>query len=580
MNVYIITVKLFDIYHHQISLSDNVYTYVQFPSKSFHVNYSSPNGTYHVVQATVAGSGFINAYLVGVKNENGEKVKFQPEIRTSQQYIIYQSLQIFPSVLLLPWESSIEINHTVSFKVLGGSGFYKWSSTDTDIGSISYSSGKKSNIATVVIRKIGEINITVADAQNEFLHNMAKISVQPIADLEIMPTILETQVNNDVIVPVSLYGYEDEAKTKFKVFDECSKIPLNVEVVDKARFTYVKDTEYAPIGRGCQSLQFVCKFPGHSRIFVNYGNKLNTTTIIGCSKPLKPVYPERVAVVALGSLLEVAFEGGPRLWPMYKKGYYDNSLHILPENNWALHEMNVYIITVKLFDIYHHQISLSDNVYTYVQFPSKSFHVNYSSPNGTYHVVQATVAGSGFINAYLVGVKNENGEKVKFQPEIRTSQQYIIYQSLQIFPSVLLLPWESSIEINHTVSFKVLGGSGFYKWSSTDTDIGSISYSSGKKSNIATVVIRKIGEINITVADAQNEFLHNMAKISVQPIADLEIMPTILETQVNNDVIVPVSLYGYEDEAKTKFKVFDECSKIPLNVEVVDKARFTYVKGE
>ncbi|XP_023218159.1 nuclear pore membrane glycoprotein 210-like [Centruroides sculpturatus] len=256
------------------------------------------------------------------------------------------------------------------------------------------------------------------------------------------------------------------------------------------------------------------------------------------------------------------------------------TLHILPENNWALHEMNVYIITVKLFDIYHHQISLSDNVYTYVQFPSKSFHVNYSSPNGTYHVVQATVAGSGFINAYLVGVKNENGEKVKFQPEIRTSQQYIIYQSLQIFPSVLLLPWESSIEINHTVSFKVLGGSGFYKWSSTDTDIGSISYSSGKKSNIATVVIRKIGEINITVADAQNEFLHNMAKISVQPIADLEIMPTILETQVNNDVIVPVSLYGYEDEAKTKFKVFDECSKIPLNVEVVDKARFTYVKGE
>lgn len=360
-NLYIVIVKLFDIYHHQISLADNVFTYVQFPSKSFHVNYSSPNGTYHIVQATVAGSGIIKAHLVGVKNENGKKLKYHPEIRTSQQYIIYQSLQVYPPVLLLPWDSSVEMNHTVPFKVLGGSGFYKWSSSNSEIGTISYSSGEKSNIATVFIKKLGNINITVVDAQNEFLYNIAKISIQLIADLEIMPTILETQINNDVIVPVSLYGYEDDAKTKLKVFDECSKISLNIEVVDKARFTHIKDTEYMPIGRGCQSLQFTCKFPGHSRIFIKFGNnkKLTSTTIIGCSKPLKPIYPERVAVVALSSSIEVAFEGGPRLWPMYQKGYYDDliaqkenfvNIHAIKDPYRYNKDLHVYQVMCKAID--------------------------------------------------------------------------------------------------------------------------------------------------------------------------------------------------------------------------------------
>lgn len=31
--------------------------------------------------------------------------------------------------------------------------------------------------------------------------------------------------------------------------------------------------------------------------------------------------PVRVAIIPLGGSMEVAFEGGPRRWPLYKEGY-------------------------------------------------------------------------------------------------------------------------------------------------------------------------------------------------------------------------------------------------------------------
>lgn len=58
---------------------------------------------------------------------------------------------------------------------------------------------------------------------------------------------------------------------------------------------------------------------GNSRIWITYGTgekRISTSAIVGCFTPLKLVHPPEVAVLALGAAIDLAFEGGPRPWPM------------------------------------------------------------------------------------------------------------------------------------------------------------------------------------------------------------------------------------------------------------------------
>ncbi|KAL3244962.1 hypothetical protein MRX96_018364 [Rhipicephalus microplus] len=75
-----------------------------------------------------------------------------------------------------------------------------------------------------------------------------------------------------------------------------------------------------PIGRGCTSLRLQCQAAGHTRLQLSHG-PLRSTVLLGCYKPLRAVHPIKAAAVAYGTIKEVAFEGGPRPWPMLPAGY-------------------------------------------------------------------------------------------------------------------------------------------------------------------------------------------------------------------------------------------------------------------
>ena len=374
--VYIITLQIFDDYHHKIHSSGNIDLQVAFPSKHFTSIFSTHNGTYHVVQTLVSGVCRIKAQLIGSKKEDGTVVKLSLPLDLEQEVKIYPKLKVTPSSIFFPWDPVAKPTYSLYPYATGGTGFYHWESLDTSIATISFRrDSKESSKAVVHTLKNGNISLIVTDNLNSVFRDVVHVSIQPIADIEIVLTVFETQLGSSVYVPLSLFGFEDIEKTKKRPFDDCSKIPIIVEVVEKTRFVYIDDPKIstsAPVfNQACCTLQFDCKSIGHSRIFVKYQSgdgsiSLQTSAVIACYLPLKLIHPVPMGVLALGTSVELTFEGGPRAWSMATSNHFTR---LTPEKPKLFETMtitdpyrfkkNLHIFRVSCKEIGESSISLS-----------------------------------------------------------------------------------------------------------------------------------------------------------------------------------------------------------------------------
>ncbi|RYZ82930.1 MAG: hypothetical protein EOP06_20865, partial [Proteobacteria bacterium] len=93
-------------------------------------------------------------------------------------------------------------------------------------------------------------------------------------------------------------------------------IKFDVDIVEKTRFSYDASGNLPNIRpKSCASLKFTCSEPGSTRVWISYSDPtdltskaIKATTMIACFKPLKPVYPIDVGVIALHTSIEMAFE--------------------------------------------------------------------------------------------------------------------------------------------------------------------------------------------------------------------------------------------------------------------------------
>ncbi|GIX92229.1 nuclear pore membrane glycoprotein 210-like [Caerostris extrusa] len=326
---YVVSVELFDDSDKVIFPSDNLKLSVSFPTPLFYVNATTSNGTWFVVQTLTPGKGVIKAELKGVVLKDGSLDK-EYQLQASLTVTVCQKIQIFPPFILLPSDSLSSSPHEIRLVVTGGTGHYLWATHNESALALSFDK-EKSHVGYLRIEKEGDYIITVTDEENLNFLASAKISIQPVIDVETYPTVVEAEIGNVLILPVAFLAYEDKERRIIRKFDDCSKIAPTVEIIEKHVFTYekVREPHVPAFGKGCRSLQFLCKYPGYSRINVYYesnnGNTsetYKTTTVLSCFKAIKPIHPVRVAVLPLGSSIEVAFEGGPRKWPLYKTGHY------------------------------------------------------------------------------------------------------------------------------------------------------------------------------------------------------------------------------------------------------------------
>ena len=69
------------------------------------------------------------------------------------------------------------------------------------------------------------------------------------------------------------------------------------------------------------------------------------------------------------------------------------SIHVTPGENFALCEFTSYSVSYTLHDVWHHRLYPAENLLLKVNFPSRYFHVNESSTNGTFHVIRTINSG-------------------------------------------------------------------------------------------------------------------------------------------------------------------------------------------
>ncbi|GFU10887.1 nuclear pore membrane glycoprotein 210 [Nephila pilipes] len=326
---YTLTVDIFDDEGNAIFPSDNIKLSVTFPAQLFYVNSTSSNGTFHVVQALAPGKNTIKAELKGVVLSDGSLHKYS--LQNTLTVTVCQKIQISPPFTLLPSDTLSSSPHEIRLMATGGTGNYRWTSNSSS--AIIHFDKEKSHMALIQIKNEGDFTIILTDEENINFLASAKISVAPVIDIETYPTVVEAQVSNILILPVAFLAEEDRDRKIIRKFDDCSKIEPKVEIIEKHVLTYDKEPHIPAFGKGCRSLQFRCKYPGHSRINVYYESPSEkgenssveihkTTTVLSCFKDLKPVHPVRVAVLPLGSSMEIAFDGGPRKWPLMKENHY------------------------------------------------------------------------------------------------------------------------------------------------------------------------------------------------------------------------------------------------------------------
>lgn len=328
---YIISLTVYDTQHHKMYPSPNLGLKVVFSSKFFTVESSTANGTYHVVTALQPGSTIIKATLEGAYKPDGTVVKLLPKALTAEQEVnIYPELIVAPTTVFLPWDQNVKPIYTLKPMASGGTGSYRWDSSNTGLVGVNHATGKESAKPRVMTKGRGLTKLTVRDASSNVFVKQIPIEVTDIIEMKAINGISETPLGSSVFVHLALYGKsEDESYTDMRLFDDCSQIPVDVDIVEKTRFTYNEVTKGDVFvdKRACRVLEFTCTGVGHSRIWISYQSpnglvNINTTSMISCFLPLKIVHPGKQGLLALGTSVEVTFEGGPRKWPLNNEGYY------------------------------------------------------------------------------------------------------------------------------------------------------------------------------------------------------------------------------------------------------------------
>ena len=133
---------------------------------------------------------------------------------------------------MLPWIPSVKPSYTVYATADGATGQYRWVSNNTLVATVSYKQERSSRV-TIVTRGEGEALISCQDIHNSVFSANLRTSIRPMVDIETLPAVLETHIGGSVILPIAVYGYESDSSKNKQLFDDCSQIPFEVEIIEK-----------------------------------------------------------------------------------------------------------------------------------------------------------------------------------------------------------------------------------------------------------------------------------------------------------------------------------------------------------
>ncbi|XP_053384697.1 nuclear pore membrane glycoprotein 210-like [Mercenaria mercenaria] len=154
---------------------------------------------------------------------------------------------------------------------------------------------------------------------------------------------------------------------------------------------------------------------------------------------------------------------------------------VLPDRKWVLETGRVYTVLIEVYDKHSHKLYPSDNVIIDELFPIEYFDVQFSSKNGTYHIVKTLQKGDTDLEGALSTIIKQDGSEYSVSPTLKQTQFVEIFDPIVVQPELLFFPWDPVRQTSHRYQLRATGGSGDYMWSSNDAEV---------------VTVNKYGEIS------------------------------------------------------------------------------------
>ena len=138
-----------------------------------------------------------------------------------------------------------------------------------------------------------------------------------------LPSRVEALIGTNLSLPLQVKGRASLAPPTHMdkddiPFQDCSRLNLDIASSDKSIFNVTAHVRGPSLPSGaCTRLVATAVAPGNTKITVTYKHGdifLQAVVTIAAYPVLRPVDPEVVAVVTLGSSKNFVFEGGPAPW--------------------------------------------------------------------------------------------------------------------------------------------------------------------------------------------------------------------------------------------------------------------------
>ncbi|XP_075043553.1 nuclear pore membrane glycoprotein 210-like [Mixophyes fleayi] len=311
--------------------SHNLRIQVHFPSEFFSFLFSSENGSYHILHVNHIGTTTIRATLLSVLTVSLLWM-FSDPLTQDQEVKIFLPITLSPQILAFPnYPKDASYRYTV--QVEGGSGNFSWLSTNKSIASVTASG------IVITERQPGHCLIQANDLMNPLHQGESKVLVISVISLELLLSNADTQVGQEIHVPVVVYG--NYLRSSVPLIN-CSLLALQISTDRAGVFNVLEDRcTFSP--PSCSCVKLLAQNPGQVKLKVGvttddgeYYNESMFSAYSPLKVPLLPqsiplkdrdfncncrqcerhnaVDPVQTALLSLYSTKEMVFEGGPRPW--------------------------------------------------------------------------------------------------------------------------------------------------------------------------------------------------------------------------------------------------------------------------
>lgn len=298
--------------------------------------------------------------------KTGQLIALEKPLKAKATMEILAPIELEPKVSYFPWDPSSLSVTQVKYKIPGHETTpFTWTSGNKSVATVAQNGIAKTT------SQLGMTSIFAAMTRASHNKGEAQIHVLPITALKVLnyDIRLEAPVGSDLVIPLQMWS----GKNKFTL---CDQISVKSSLDDKSVAILIDNPPDLENHLSPQTISESCAYVtlqglnlGFTKLTVSHQYqtddgkvvKLSDSVTVGIYDPLAPIQPsirtdlpdaESIAVLSIGSSLDVVWKGGPQPWVLMPENHYHS---LSADDHWQYIQvkekkqgvpLNYYVYTV------------------------------------------------------------------------------------------------------------------------------------------------------------------------------------------------------------------------------------------